>query len=166
MKKILSLCLLAALLCSCSIFYNSSSETLTTTSDTLVRDSPTHPLGGYKYFKLITPGRPQEVLRATKAEDGTITTVRQQEDWGPAKHILNFMMKKGYVFLPEQTDEVPEGTLLIICAEDSRLYSSEEATIQFVDAKTKDLRLMVSESSFYLSDAYLKCMKKAFGETY
>lgn len=166
MKKILSLCLLAALLCGCSIFYNRSSETLATTSDTFVRDSPTHPLGGYKYFKLITPAHPQKFIHTTKTEEGKVTSTRSKEVWAPAQSILNFMMKKGYVFLEEETEEAPEGTLLIICAEDSRLYSSEEATIQFVDAKTKDLRLMVSESSFYLSDAYLKCMKKAFGETY
>lgn len=161
MKKILSLCLLAALFCSCSIYSN-----ITTTSDTIVRDSETHPLGGYKYFKLITPTHPQEFVRTTKTEDGKVTTTRSEELWTPAKNILNFMMKKGYVFLPEETEECPDGTLLILCAEDSLSFSSEEATVQFVDAKTKDLRLMVTETARYQTDAFMKCMKKAFGEEY
>ncbi len=161
MKKIMFLCLFTALLCSCSIYSN-----ITTTSDTIVRDSETHPLGGYKFFKLITPSHPQKFVRTTKTEEGKVTTTRSEQVWEPSKNILNFMMKKGYVYLPEETDELPEGTLLIICAEDSRSYAVEEATVQFVDAKTKDLRLMVTETAYYQTDAFMKCMKIAFGETY
>ena len=64
MKKIAFLCLLTALFCSCSV--------LSTTSDTTIRDSKGHPLGGYKYFHVYSDAQIRTTTSTSSSENGAV----------------------------------------------------------------------------------------------
>ena len=155
MKKIAFLCLLAALFCSCSV--------LSTTADTSIRDSKEHPLGGYKYFHVYSDAQIRTTTSTSSSENGTTSTSHSVYKDDPAEYAAGFLMKKGYVFVPAGQDGFPEGTLLVVCAKSGQGGWNTEATVQFMDARTNELLMTVSEKcSGNAAKAVYKCMKKAF----
>lgn len=157
MKKIASLCLLAALFCSCSV--------LSTTADTSIRDSKDHPLGGYKYFHVYSDAQIRTTTSTSSSENGSTSTSHSVYKDDPAEYAAGFLMKKGYVFVPAGQDGFPEGTLLVICAKSGGGFWKTEATVQFMDAQTHEPLLTVSEkTSGDAAKAVFKCMKKAFDQ--
>lgn len=155
MKKIAFLCLLTALFCSCSV--------LSTTSDTAIRDSKGHPLGGYKYFHVYSDAQIRTTTSTSSSENGMTSTSHSVYKDDPAEYAAGFMMKKGYVFVPAGQDGFPEGTLLVICAKSGGGFWTTEATVQFMDAQTHELLMTVSEvTSGNAAKSVFRCMQKAF----
>lgn len=154
MKKIALLCLLTALFCSCSV--------LSTTTDTSIRDSKEHPLGGYKYFHVYSDTQFRASTSTSRTENGTTTTTHSLSKNDPAEFVSGFLMKKGYIFVPE-TDTFPEGTMLVTCAKSGEGSWITEATVQFTDAQTQELLMTVSEITVgNAAKAVYRCLEKAF----
>ena len=153
MKKNAFLCLLAALLCGCSV--------LSTTADTSVRDSAAHPLGGYKYFHVFSGRSIVESTSTSQSGSGSVSSSHSISTDDPGEYVTGFLMKKGYIRIP-MSDSYPEGTLLVTCAKSGTRGWKTEATVQFMDAQTRELLLTVSDKAVGTSKAIYKCLKKVF----
>lgn len=154
MKKILSLCLLAALFCSCSV--------LSTTADTTVRDSKDHPLAGYKYFHVYSDAQLRETTSSSHSENGSSSTSHSIYTDDPGEYVSGFMMKKGYIAIPAETEGYPKGTVLISCAKSGGGFWKSEATVQFLDGQTRALLMTVTQKASTTPEAVFRCMEKAF----
>lgn len=162
MKKFCLFLFLALAFVGCSVTQNTSSA------------GATNPFRGYRYFHVVATEKISSsegsVYGGQYGTYGSSVT----KTVNPADVITGYMMKKGFISLPDLSGRHPGKTLYISYGESGRKFKgigySIEITIQFLDADSHELVLVESAEGMGdteaddIRKAILKCMKKVFNE--